>query len=365
MSETDDDPMQDDAIVGEDGRVLLFRCERFVRDICQGDACFVCGAWPNDTQFNDEHIVPNWILRRYGLFNQEITLPTGERRRYSGYKVPCCEGCNTLLGQTVETPVSKLLEGDFAAVSARLADDKARELLFVWVCLLFLKMHLKDAKVPIHLDRRLGAERIGDYYDWADLHHIHQVARSPYTKASLMPEVIGSLQIFEIATTESEGDYDYLDFTDAQTLMVRVGRIGVVATLNDSTAAESGWSDRLDLITGPINEFQLREVTAMFAQANRDLIGRPLFSTFVLYRKFAMIVAQRQPLKLKPFDPAIFGETLLFAVRNLVRSGAIEVDGTRDPDAVAKAISTGYVRFLTLEGGAFRPHDHGRFKSGK
>jgi len=73
-----------------------------------------------------------------------------------------------------------------------------------------------------------------------------------------------------------------------------------------------------------------------------------------------MIMAQRQPLQLKPFDPATFGPTLLFAVRNHVRSGAIEVDGTRDPDAVAKAISTGYVRFLTQEGGVFRPHDHGR-----
>lgn len=363
MSETDDDTMQDDAIVGEDGRVLLFRCERFVRDICQGDACFICGAWPEDTLFNDEHIVPNWILRRYGLFNREITLPTGERRRYSGYKVPCCERCNTLLGRTVETPVSKLLEGDFAAVSARLADDKARELLFVWVCLLFLKVHLKDARVPIHLDRRLGDERIGDDYDWADLHHIHQVARSPYTRASLLPEVIGSLQVFEIATPSVEGDYDYLDFTDAQTLMVRVGRIGIVATLDDSTAAECAWSDRLDLIAGPINDIQLREVAAMFAMANRDLIGRPLFSTFVLDGKFAMIVAQRQPLQLKPFDPATFGQALLFATRNLVHSGAIEVDGTRDPDAVAKAISTGYVRFLTLEGGVFRPHDHGRIMS--
>lgn len=223
----------------------------------------------------------------------------------------------------METPVSKLLEGDFAAVSARLADDKARELLFVWICLLFLKVHLKDANVPIHLDRRLGGERIGDDYDWADLHHIHQVARSPYTKASLMPAVIGSLQVFEIATTLIEDDYDYLDFTDAQTLMVRVGRIGIVATLNDSKASESAWSDRLDLIAGPINDLQLREVAAMFAQANRDLIGRPLFSTFVLYGKFAMIVAQRQPLQLRPFDPATFGPTLAHAGHSYPRARAL------------------------------------------
>ena len=361
MSESPSEAQPESAIVGEDGRILLFQCERFVRDICQGDACFICGAWPGEREFNDEHIVPKWILRRYDLFNRGITLPTGEHRKYAGYKVPCCEPCNTLLGREIETPVSKLLDGDPSTVLARLQDDRARELLFVWICLLFLKVHLKDAQVPVHRDRRRGEARIGDDYDWTDLHHVHQVARSPFTRASVMPEVIGSLQVFEIALTTTEGDYDYMDFTDAQTVLVRVGGLGIVATLNDSTAAESAWSERLGVIQGPINDLQLREVAAMFAQANRDLVHRPVFSTYVLFGKFALIVAQRPPLELKAFDPAAFGSTLLFAVRSHVQSGAIEVDGTRDPTAVAKAISTGYVRFLTLEGGAFRPPDVDRF----
>lgn len=352
MTATHDDPVQDDAIVGEDGRILLFSCARFIRDICDGDGCFICGA-PHREDFNDEHIVPRWILRRYGLFDKEITLPTGERRKYGGYRVPCCEPCNSLLGRTVEDPVSQLLDGDPATVAARL-DDKGRELLFVWLCLLFLKVHLKDGRIPVHKDRRRGDTRIGEAYDWADLHHVHAVARAPYTGATLMPEVIGSLQVFEIASSTVGGDYDYLDLTDAQTILVRVGKIGIVATLNDSTAAESAWSDRLDLITGPINDLQLREVAAMFALANRDLIGRPSFMTYVAHRKWATIAAQRPPLRLKDFDPEAFGATLLFAVRNHVQARAIEVDGNRDPEAVAKAIATGYVRFLT-HAGEFRP----------
>lgn len=354
MNTDDHEPLDNDAIVGADGRILLLSCERFIRDICEGDCCFVCGARPGEQVFNDEHIVPDWILRRYDLHNKMITLPTGERRRYSGYKVPCCEPCNSHLGQTIETPVSALLDGDFATVAARL-DDKGRELLFTWLCLLFLKVHLKDANVRVHLDHRKGDARVGNDYDWADLHHIHAVARTPYTRASLAPEVVGSLQVFEIAKQTIEGDYDYLDFTDAQTMLVRLGRIGIVATLNDSTAAESVWSDRLDLIQGPISDLQLREVAAMFANANRGLINRPVFTTYVAYKKWATIVTHRPSLRIREFDPAEFGPTLLFAVRNYVQAGAIEVDGTRDPEAVAKKISTGYVRFLTREGGEFNP----------
>src|ERR1700748_1349863 len=93
--------------VSDAGRTLLFSFEDFITRICQGDACFVCGASPETTPFNDEHIVPRWVLRRYGLFEKEINLPTGERRRYGGYRGQCCVSCDSLLGGEVGTPVSK------------------------------------------------------------------------------------------------------------------------------------------------------------------------------------------------------------------------------------------------------------------
>jgi hypothetical protein len=349
MSTGESEDTLDRTIVGEDGRILLFSCERFLSDICEGDACFICGASPADRPFNDEHIVPRWVLRRYQLFDEEITLPTGERRKYAGYRVPCCEECNSRLGREVETPVSRLLDGDYATVVGRL-DDKGRELLFSWLALLFLKVHLKDRNIPIHKDRRLGTEVIGEAYDWADLHHIHAIARKPYTRANLLPEAIGSMQVFEVDEPLSEDGYDYLDFTFDQTIILRVGRIGIVATLNDATAAESAWSDRLDLIDGPINDLQLREIGAMFALANRNLIHRPAFSTYVVKRKWAFIAGQRAPLRLKDFEPEAFGHTLLFAVRNYVTARAIEVDGDRDPQHVSAAIASGSVRFLTKDG---------------
>lgn len=322
-----------------------------------GDACFVCGAFSRDKRFNDEHIVPRWVLRRYGLFDKEITLPTGKRLHYRGYRVPCCVDCNSLLGKQLETPVSQLLNGDYKEVAPRL-DEAALRLLFTWVSLLFFKVHLKDRSVRLHNDPRLGLEVIGDAYDWGDMHHLHAVARSPYTRASLLPEAMGSLQIYEITGELTKDGWDYLDFTFDQTIIIRVGRIGIVATLNDSTAAESAWGDRLNIIDGPISELQLREIGAMFALANRDLIDRPVFSTLVYDKTTAMIACQRPPLRLKDFEPEAFGRALLFAVRNYVDVKAIMVDGTRDPAKVAAAISTGYVRFLASNGEFIRPVIH-------
>lgn len=351
---SDPSNQRDITIVGRDGRILLMSCQQFVDEIVMGDACFVCGASPRDKSFNDEHIIPRWVLRRFGLFDKQITLPNGERRHYRGYRVPCCVDCNSLLGETVETPISHLLDGDYRAVMQRL-DERALQLLFTWLSLLVFKVHLKDRSVRLYNDPRIGPEVIGDFYDWADMHHLHAIARTQYTKASLLPGVIGSLRVYEITGELTQDGWDYLDFSYDQTVVVRIGNVGIVATLNDSTGGESAWSDRLDVIDGPISELQLREIGAMFALANRDLIDRPVFSTLVYDKTLAMIACQRPPLRLKDFDPKAFGEILLFAVRDFVEARAISVDGSRDPEMVAAAIATGYVRFLTFNGDFIRP----------
>lgn len=354
MTRADLTPEQ--TIIADDGRVLLMSCERFVRTICRGPNCFICGADPTEAPFNDEHIVPRWVLRRFDLFEKEITLPTGELRKYGGYRIPCCKACNELLGERVETPVSHLLRGPFSDVEARLADPRNRELLFVWLSLLFLKTHLKDARVPVHKDRRLGEAAIGDQYEWSLLHHIHAVARSPYSGAGLMPEVIGSLQVFEIAGAEVEEAYDYVGFSNQQTLVLQIGAVGIVAVLTDCEAAQIAWSDKLTVIDRPISNLQLREVGAMLACANANLKVRPEFGTFFADRSWLFIFARKAPtFELEPFDPEEFGHTLLFSVRRYVESGAVEIDGTRDPDLVASKIATGYVRFLTDESGNLRP----------
>lgn len=336
-------------IIGRDGRVLLFSCRRFIDDIVMGDGCFICGASPDEKPFNDEHIVPRWLLKRYNLFDKTVVLPTGEHRHYRSYTVPCCVECNSLLGAQVETPVSQLLDGDYVDIAERL-DEANLGLLFIWLSLLFFKVHLRDRAVRVHKDRRLGPEVIGDLYDWSEMHHLHAVARSPFTRASLMPEAFGSLRIFEIESRLKGKGYDYLDLTFDQTLILRLGPIGIVATLNDSTAAESAWSERLDLIEGPISGLQLREIGAMFAIANRNLIKRPMFMTLVYDKTTVEIVAARPPLELKPFEPEEFGHALLFAVQDYVAARAITVNGTRDPKTVVAAIKTGYVRFLTMNG---------------
>lgn len=75
-----------------DDRVIYFSYKRFVQDIVQGNRCFICGANPELTIFNDEHVIPDWILRRYGLHNRVITLPNQTQFKYGHFKMPAVKG---------------------------------------------------------------------------------------------------------------------------------------------------------------------------------------------------------------------------------------------------------------------------------
>jgi|GEM_PF-4357372 len=123
---------KDGSIIGPDGKILFFSLERFKREIVEGDCCFICGCSSDKHAFNDEHVIPDWLLREFDLQNKEISLPNRAGLKYSKYKVPCCAGCNSLLGQVLEVPVSKLLKGGYEAIYQHVKRD-GPWLLYLWL----------------------------------------------------------------------------------------------------------------------------------------------------------------------------------------------------------------------------------------
>lgn len=81
------------------------------------------GAAKGSKTFNDEHIPPDRILRRYKLHGRTIVLPNGQTHRYATYTISCCETCNPLLGDKLETPLSIELAGGHEAVAEHLMSE--------------------------------------------------------------------------------------------------------------------------------------------------------------------------------------------------------------------------------------------------
>src|SRR5690242_14546242 len=99
----------DNSIYDQGGTYVFIGIQQFVRDIVNGNCCFLCGTSDTLVSFNNEHVMPDWVIRRFGLERASITLPNGAHVKYPECKVPCCQSCNTWLGENVERPMSTLL----------------------------------------------------------------------------------------------------------------------------------------------------------------------------------------------------------------------------------------------------------------
>jgi hypothetical protein len=269
----------DGSIVDQDGKVIFFSTRRFVDDICLGDCCFICGAQPDQKPFNDEHVFPEWLLRRYELFARTITLPNGRTTRYDRHTVPCCSECNSLMGSMVEDPISKAFYGGPYSIQNFVADGGGLQ-LFVWLGLIYFKLHLKDRSFRKEVDHRVPSGMISDDFEWELLHHIHTVVRCFYIPTSIDANVIGSLMVLPCRQEMSLDQFDFGDLHYGQTMMLRVGNAAIFVVFNDSKGAQSFFHENvLDRINGPINELQAREIMTEFALLNMQLKQRPIYQS--------------------------------------------------------------------------------------
>lgn len=279
----------DGSVTSSDGRLIFCSVERFVRDICVGSCCFVCGRSEREVRFNREHILPNWLLHRFNLHKETVTLPNGVRHRYGTYTLPCCVDCNSEMSRIFETPISEAVGKGFQGVDAMLRDGGGF-LLFQWLVLVYLKYHLKDRLLQRHRDDRKGKEPISADYEWKHFHHLHSVARAHYTGAELGSHVVGSLIVMQAADLDQA--FDAATVTDASTIYLQLGDVLLFAVLNDAQASVSGIDQILERIDGPLNRVQARELAAELAAANLHLENRPQFRSLMLDKNGSGLVIE-------------------------------------------------------------------------
>jgi hypothetical protein len=307
---------KDGTIYGPDGKVLHFSTQRFVDEVVKAGHCFICGrAQSAEVPFNDEHIVPKWVLRRFGLFDKRVELPNGATVPYRSYTVPCCVECNSELGEKVETPVSNLLSGTHEELMARV-DEQSMKLVHCWMALLFLKMLLKDMSYRWHLDRREGDMKIGDHHYWEGFHHIQCLARTPVIGAELDLDACGTIFFRQALTAEgAEGGYDYGDHTMGRTVFVRVGDTYVFTVLNDAGMTQqivAEFFDKVGLLAPP----QARELHTYLAYMSLRLSKRPSFSTRMNPQNGNLQVVSEAPktYTVTEGNQELFGHMLHFAL---------------------------------------------------
>jgi hypothetical protein len=285
-------------IHADDRRILHYGFDDFVECIVKGDDCFVCGAENGSKSFNNEHVIPKWIMKHYCRPDGFIVLPNGTTIKHIHYTVGCCQDCNNELSEMFEKPVSELLKQGYDFVWNALAkDDTLYVKLFQWVCLLFFKTHLKDSYLFSERDRRLTSGSIADTYCWHPLYHIHSIIRKHHTGAILTEGVQGTILVFEALDEGPDEQFDYLDNLNSQIVMVKVGQVVIFSVLNDSRFCLAGYKTFLSKISGSLNIVQIRELFARLRYLNDNIKKRPRFHS--LFKDNQFIIGAKLPKKIE------------------------------------------------------------------
>jgi hypothetical protein len=299
------DQLPDKTIVDEDGNLIFLGQDTFLEKVVNGSCCFVCGK--EIIEHADEHIIPDWVLRRCGLHHKRMTLPNGTTFKYGQYKVPCCKTCNSFLGNYYEHPVSEAFASGFGAV-ANLANSKP-DRLFGWLNLLVFKTHLKDLSLRALRDLRVDSGKIGEIYDWLSFHHMHAVLRAPLYGTRINRNVIGSICLLRVRDHGIGDLFDYRDHYPSDTVFVRIGDTAVISVLNDSGAIPGMLEGRLVLDDDP-NLIQCAEILTEYQAASLHLSNRPTFRTELTSGIFEIKADLPQSKDIADYNPRLRGELL-------------------------------------------------------
>ena len=269
-------------IVDVNGKVTFVSITAFESDICKGKACFLCAKALTSKNKNKEHIIPNWILKRFNLHNETIKLPNGSKYKYNQYVIPCCIECNNLLSSKLETPLSKEFSAGFDYFIDYVENKDGYLKVYIWMALLFIKTHIKDQTLRMHFDRRIEylsiAQGVG--YKWESFHHVYCLSRVPYTQASLDPCCIGSFFITSVIDIDNSKEFDYMDISYANTVGVIIGGIGIITVFGDAGAVANQLQSTItNKLGSSVTSTQFRELVAHFACCHLHLKNNPKHST--------------------------------------------------------------------------------------
>lgn len=307
--------------------------------------CFLCGIPFDPQSFNEEHVIPNWVQRACDLSTKEMTLPNGTRIRYPQYKIPCCIECNSYLANWLEKPIAQEFYKGPDSFSEYFATGGAWK-IFLWMNLIFLKVHLKDLYLREDQDRRNPAGMLGDSYPWEELHHSHALLRAEKFGVKIADTtVLGSMMCLHLGNwTESE-KFDYNDHLPSKTVHLRINDIALICVLDDACGTLNGLDGHLDNLPTNLSAIQMAELISEFQFVSLHLKYRPSYYTRVdASTGIAEIISEMPEIfELNKLNMKIRGELMY---RNIAAIfGKFKLPGLSH-DETANIIKNGEVSFM-------------------
>jgi hypothetical protein len=248
----------------ESSPTLLFKPDerpRFGREFC-----FLCGATLTPDRDSDEHVIPKWIQERYQLWDQKLHLLNGTTIPYRQLKIPCCSICNSERLSIIEAEVRRACDAGREAVV-----NLPPLTLFLWAGKILYGLLYREYLLSWNRkDEEEGPIVSPELLEQFRLHHqFLQAARIPF---DFQPHIPASIFVYKtLEPTKRKMGFDYWDLPFALGFSIRIGKVGIIACLQDGGAVKYAFGERYEEYKElELHWTQFAEVTAQtFYDLNR------------------------------------------------------------------------------------------------
>lgn len=229
-------------------------CQRF-----GAATCFLCGRRLGSRNRADEHVFPRWVLERYDIWDDQLTLLNGTHIPYRQLLVPCCRDCNNTSLSQLERRVQAAVDSGVEAVEALSRLD-----LMIWLGKIFYGILYKEGFLRRNRKRARAGRIItrGMLERFAMHHYFLQAVRVPMRFDGPPPCSIFTFTLQ--APGEPRDQFDFRDSIDGLAVSLRLGNVGILAALQDG-GAQRGYADHLAQYQKvELHPLQFIELTAQF-----------------------------------------------------------------------------------------------------
>jgi len=143
--------------------------------------------------------------------------------------------------------------------------------------------------------------------------------------------------------------FDFIDLSMAQTMLLCMGDVAVIAVFNDSQAAMSvALEDFQRKIGGPLSPLQLRELAATLACINLQVEPRPRFFSEIdaLAERYSIKAERPDEVQITAWDYELYGQVLYALAADMIK-------GIENAEEIASHVKSGRYTFVTTPVGTF------------
>jgi hypothetical protein len=217
---------------GKSGPRDLF--DAFERHDFSLGTCFLCGLRLDVGTRTDEHVFPQWLLRRFDLYNKQLNLLNSTSIPYRQLTIPCCRVCNNDHLSVIEQEVRSVIEGRKPLGSL---DEKT---LYLWTSKILYGILYREVLLPMDRANRTAGSifPMEEMRRYRMIHVFLQAARLPVDFQCIRAAFPASVFAFKVQEPKTlEARFDFRDDVQSPALYLRLGSVGILAAFDAGAQA--------------------------------------------------------------------------------------------------------------------------------